>query len=92
MTRPHGEWSPNIATLLAGGRKLQGILGGGAAPQVFIPRLIDFWRAGRFPFDRLISVFPFENIADAWAAGRKWQRAQASIAHALNINASGRLP
>jgi aryl-alcohol dehydrogenase len=56
-----------MPSLLAGGRKLQGILGGSAAPQVFIPLLIDFWRQGRFPFDRLVAEFPFQDIGEAWA-------------------------
>ncbi len=67
VTRPQGEWALNVAALLAGGRKLQGILGGSAAPQIHIPLLIDYWRQGRFPFDRLIAQYPFERIGEAWA-------------------------
>jgi aryl-alcohol dehydrogenase len=68
VTRPIGDWTPNMAMLLAGGRKLQGILGGSANPQTIIPLMIDYWRQGRFPFDRLIAQFPFERIGEAWAA------------------------
>lgn len=68
VTRPIGDWGPNIAMMLAGGRKLQGILGGSANPQIFIPLIIDYWRQGRFPFDRLVAEFPFEKIGEAWAA------------------------
>jgi aryl-alcohol dehydrogenase len=67
VTRPHGDWSLNVAALLAGGRKLHGILGGSAAPQLYIPLLIDYWRQGRFPFDSLIAEYPFGNIGQAWA-------------------------
>jgi aryl-alcohol dehydrogenase len=67
VTRPQGEWSPSMGALLAGGRKLQGILGGSAAPQLYIPLLIDYWRHGRFPFDRLIAEYSFEHIGEAWA-------------------------
>ncbi len=67
VTRPHGEWSPNMAALLAGGRRLQGILGGSAAPQLYIPLLIDYWRQGRFPFEQLIAEYPFDRIGEAWA-------------------------
>ena len=67
VTRPLGEWSPSMGALLAGGRKLQGILGGSAAPQRYIPLLIDYWRQGRFPFDRLIAEYSFEHIGQAWA-------------------------
>ena len=37
VTRPQGDWTLNIAQLLAGGRKLQGILGGSANPQLVYP-------------------------------------------------------
>ncbi len=68
VTRPRGGWTPDIAALLASGRKLQGILGGSAAPKVLIPLMIDYWREGRFPFDRLVAEFPFEQIGEAWKA------------------------
>ncbi|CAO5177518.1 Aryl-alcohol dehydrogenase [Frankia sp. AiPs1] len=44
------------------GKQLSNILEGGADPQVVIPRLIELWRAGQFPFDRLIETFPLEAI------------------------------
>jgi aryl-alcohol dehydrogenase len=68
VTRPKGGWTPNIAALLAHGRKVQGILGGSAAPKLFIPLMIDYWRQGRFPFDRLVEPFPFAQIGEAWEA------------------------
>jgi len=69
VTRPEGgQWVPQIAPMLAGGRKLQGILGGSANPQLFIPLMIDYWRQGRFPFDRLVTTFSFEQIGAAWHA------------------------
>jgi aryl-alcohol dehydrogenase len=48
--------------LLAAGRSVMGILEGDAVPHVFIPQLIDLWRQGRFPFDRLVQTFPFADI------------------------------
>ena len=44
VTAPRGEWKPELFPMLASGRKLQGILGGDAAPQIFIPMLIDYYR------------------------------------------------
>ena len=66
VTAPRGEWKPELFPMLASGRKLQGILGGDAAPQVFIPMLIDYYRQGRLPFDRLIRFYSFAQIADAF--------------------------
>ncbi|HTV80288.1 MAG TPA: NAD(P)-dependent alcohol dehydrogenase [Steroidobacteraceae bacterium] len=68
VTRPQGEWTLNVSQLLAGGRRMQGILGGSANPQLFIPLLIDYWRQGRFAFDRLISEFAFRDLDRAWQA------------------------
>lgn len=66
VTSPRGDWMPPMFHLLAGGRKLQGIVGGDAAPQAFVPMLIDYYRQGRFPFDRLIRFYGLEDIATAF--------------------------
>lgn len=66
VSAPRSQWIPAMFAMLAGGRKLQGILGGDAAPQQFIPTLLDYYRQGRLPYDRLISFYPFEKIADAF--------------------------
>jgi aryl-alcohol dehydrogenase len=47
------------------GRSLRGIIEGDAIPKLFIPQLIELWRQGRFPFDKLISYFPFDRINEA---------------------------
>ncbi|MBO0681991.1 MAG: NAD(P)-dependent alcohol dehydrogenase [Candidatus Dormibacteraeota bacterium] len=65
VTTPAGEWRPDLGQLLSGGRRLQGIIGGSATPSLFIPMLIDYFRQGRFPFDRLITFYPFEHIDQA---------------------------
>jgi aryl-alcohol dehydrogenase len=66
VTAPRGDWKPQMFPMLAGGRRLQGILGGDAAPQLFIPMLVNYYRQGRMPFDRLIRFYGFEQIADAF--------------------------
>jgi aryl-alcohol dehydrogenase len=47
------------------GRGVRGIIEGDSVPQEFIPRLIDLYRQGRFPFDKLITSYPFANIQEA---------------------------
>ncbi|MBB5895458.1 NAD(P)-dependent alcohol dehydrogenase [Kutzneria kofuensis] len=49
------------------GRTVTYVLEGSAVPKVFIPRLIGFWRDGRFPFDRLIRTYPLAGIDAAEA-------------------------
>lgn len=55
--------------LMSGGRVVRGVVEGGADPQAFIPELVRLFRAGRFPFDRLVQFFSFEDIAAAIDAG-----------------------
>ncbi|MGW1752360.1 NAD(P)-dependent alcohol dehydrogenase [Streptomyces sp. NPDC002092] len=52
------------------GRTLTGVIEGDADPHTFIPRLIELWQQGRFPFERLISRFPHHRINDAFEAAR----------------------
>jgi aryl-alcohol dehydrogenase len=73
VAAPRGEWAPQMFGMLAGGRQLRGILGGDAAPRLFLPKLIEYWRQGRFPFDRLIQTYRFDEIGRAFedtASGR----------------------
>lgn len=66
VAAPRGEWAPQMFAMLAGGRQLRGILGGDANPRQFLPMLIDLWRQGRFPFDRLIETYDFNEIGRAF--------------------------
>ena len=38
---------------------------GDSNPDVFIPQLIDLYIKGRFPFDRIITFYPFDQINQA---------------------------
>jgi aryl-alcohol dehydrogenase len=67
VSAPRGPWAPNMMSLLNGGKTLKAIQGGDADPQQLIPLLVEQWRLGRFPFDRIIRRYPFEAIADAFA-------------------------
>lgn len=50
------------------GRTVMGIVEGNAVPHVLIPQLVRWWRDGRFPFDRLITMFGLADIDRAVAA------------------------
>ena len=51
--------------LIMNGRTVRGILGGDAIADLFIPKLIELYKQGRFPFDRLITFYPFGEINQA---------------------------
>ena len=53
------------------GRTVRGIIEGDSIPDIFIPRLIELWRQGRFPFDRLVRYFPMAEIEQAATASEK---------------------
>ncbi len=59
------ELGLNVRNLLMG-RKVRGIIEGNSNPDVFIPRLVDYWKDGRFPFDKLIKFYKFEDIDKAF--------------------------
>jgi aryl-alcohol dehydrogenase len=47
------------------GRTVKGIVAGDSVAELFIPILIDLYRQGRFPFDRMITFYPFDQINQA---------------------------
>ncbi|MCF8146427.1 MAG: NAD(P)-dependent alcohol dehydrogenase [Deltaproteobacteria bacterium] len=51
--------------LIMNGRAVRGIIEGDAIPDLFIPKLIELYRQGRFPFDRMIAFYPFKDINQA---------------------------
>jgi aryl-alcohol dehydrogenase len=51
--------------LIMNGRTVKGILGGDAIPDLFIPKLIELYRRGRLPIDRLITFYHFDDINQA---------------------------
>ncbi len=51
--------------LIMNGRTVQGILAGDSVSDLFIPRLLDLYSQGRFPFDKLMTFYPFDDINKA---------------------------
>lgn len=61
----------NIVATMQKGLTVRGIVEGDSDPQVFIPELLRHHAAGRFPFDRLITLFPLTDINAAVEAQHK---------------------
>lgn len=51
--------------LLALGLSVRGIQEGDAEPDVYIPQMLEWHKAGKFPFDKLITTFPLSQINEA---------------------------
>jgi len=60
---------PDFSTLdlFPKGLRMQFILAGSSTPRLFIPQLLEWYKIGRFPVDRLVKTFNFEEINEAWA-------------------------
>lgn len=62
-----------IGASLTKGWTFKTVIEGSSVPQVFIPRLIELWQQGRFPFDELVEAYPLARINEAFddsASGR----------------------
>lgn len=61
------------------GRKVRGICEGDSVPQLFIPKLVELYRQGRFPFDRIIRFYAFDEINQAVEDGEKGRTIKAVV-------------
>lgn len=57
----------NLRTIMTFGHTIRGIIEGDSDPDSFLPELVEHYRAGRLPIDRLIQTYPLEAINDAIA-------------------------
>lgn len=61
-SKPGTELVLDANDLMQGCKQIRGIIEGDAVPAVFIPRLIELYLQGRFPFDRLVRFYDFDQI------------------------------
>jgi aryl-alcohol dehydrogenase len=66
---PAGTPMPgDLSTVLTFGQTVRGIIEGDSDPDAFLPTLIEHWRAGRLPLEKLVKTFAFAEINAAIAA------------------------
>jgi aryl-alcohol dehydrogenase len=51
--------------MILSGRKVIGVVEGDSVVKVYIPRLIELYEQGRFPFDKLVKFYKFKDINKA---------------------------
>lgn len=66
-TKAGTEVAFNVNDVMIPGRRIMGIVQGDVVSRTFIPKLIELFRQGRFPFDRLVKFYPFEQLNEAMA-------------------------
>ena len=67
---PGADVAFDMNSFLAFGRVVRGIFEGNSVPELFIPTLLDLWRRGRFPVDRMMVSYDFDRINEAVARRR----------------------
>ena len=56
------EVTIDVEHVMTGGRTIRGIIEGDTNPDVFLPKLIELHRLGRFPIEKLVTFYPFAEI------------------------------
>lgn len=52
--------------IMAEGKAMVGVIEGDAVPQLFIPQLVEYYKKGLFPFDKLVKFYDFQEINQAF--------------------------
>lgn len=68
---PGTEVSFEIGASLMKGWTFKTVIEGSCVPQTFIPELIQLWKNGRFPFDKMTKVYDLTNINEAFEASKR---------------------
>lgn len=61
----------DVNDLLLGGKSIRGIVEGDSVARRFIPQLVELYQQGRFPFDKLVKFYSFDEINQAAADSEK---------------------
>ncbi|SER30951.1 NAD(P)-dependent alcohol dehydrogenase [Sphingobium sp. YR768] len=64
-TKEGTEVAFNVNDVMIPGRRIMGIVQGDVVAKTFIPVMIDLYKQGRFPFDRLVRFYDFTDINQA---------------------------
>ena len=57
----------NLVNVMTYGHSIAGIIEGDSDPQVFLPKMMQYYREGRLPLNKLVKTFPLDRINDAVA-------------------------
>jgi aryl-alcohol dehydrogenase len=59
------EASFDVNGVMTTGKRIIGIIEGDSVPDIFIPSLVELYTQGRFPFDKLVKFYSFDQINQA---------------------------
>jgi aryl-alcohol dehydrogenase len=66
-TKVGTEVAFNINDVMIPGKRIMGIVQGDVVANAFIPKLVDLYLQGRFPFDKLCKFYQFDEVNQAMA-------------------------
>jgi aryl-alcohol dehydrogenase len=55
----------DVSHLFSNGRRIVGVVEGESVPSEFLPRLVDLWRRGELPVERMMRTYDFDEIERA---------------------------
>lgn len=64
-SKPGAVLDLDVNDLMQSAKSIRGVVEGDSVPDVFIPKLIDLYLAGRIPFDKLVKFYAFDDINEA---------------------------
>lgn len=67
VSPPNTPLPGDISRMINLGLTIKGIMEGDSDPKTFIPELVDHYKAGRLPFDKLIKTYKLSDINEAVA-------------------------
>ncbi|KQN00134.1 geraniol dehydrogenase [Sphingobium sp. Leaf26] len=76
---PPGTAGLDASAIMSMGRRIVGVIEGGIDPQQFIPRLIDYYRQGRLPIEKILGVYDFVDIDQAFTDSQNGSTIKAVI-------------
>ena len=67
VTPPDTPVPGNMLQVMGQGHTIKGIIEGDSEPDVFIPQLVEYYKAGSLPFDKMIKTYALSDINQAVA-------------------------
>lgn len=67
VTPPDTPVPGNMLQVMGQGHTIKGIIEGDSEPDVFIPQLVEYYKAGHLPFDKMITTYSLSDINQAVA-------------------------
>lgn len=65
VSKPGAKLALDIGQLMYAGKTIRGTIEGDAVPREFIPQMIQWYREGKLPLEKLVKAYPFAEINKA---------------------------